>query len=377
MTEYIYLSPPSMTGREMAFIEEAFQQNRISPTGESIEKFEDEISALAGVRSAAALSSGTAAVFLSLKALGVKAGDAVFCSDLTFAGSAFPILYLGAEPVFIDCEPTGCNMSPQALEKGLELARKQNRLPKAVIIVDLYGNPADYDALLPICARYQIPVLEDAAEALGAVYRGQNCGSFGEAAVFSFNGNKIITTSSGGMVVSHNEKLTGQIKFWASQSREPVLHYEHKEIGYNFRMSNICAAIGRGQMTGLTEKIRRRKFIKDYYGSALSGYPVRFVTELPECRSNNWLCVMLTDDPNNDAARRIIAALAENGIESRPVWKPMHEQPVFKDAAFVPHLDGEYSIASDLYRRGICLPSGDGLRADQLDRITEIIKSCF
>lgn len=377
MTERIYLSPPSMTGCEMSFIEEAFRQNRISPTGENIEKFEDEVCALSGVRTAAALSSGTAAIFVSLKALGVSAGDTVYCSDMTFAGSAFPILYLGAEPIFIDCEPTGCNMSPRALEKGLELSSKQNRLPKAVIIVDLFGNPADYDALLPICAHYNIPVLEDAAEALGAVYRGKYCGSFGEAAVFSFNGNKIITTSGGGMVMSNNEKLTRKIKFWAAQSREPVLHYEHKEIGYNFRMSNICAAIGRGQMTGLEEKIRRRKFIKDFYKSALSEYPVRFVTELPECRSNNWLCVMLTDDPNDGAAQRIISALAKNNIESRPVWKPMHEQPIFKDAAFVPHPDGGNSAASDLFRRGICLPSGDGLRVDQLDRIAGIVKSCF
>jgi pyridoxal phosphate-dependent aminotransferase EpsN len=375
MDKRIFLSPPNMTGNEIKYIDEAFETNWIAPMGENVDKFELEVSDFIGIKSAVALSSGSAAILLSLKALGVNYGDVVFCSDLTFAGSCFAINHIGAIPVFIDSEPVTCNMSPKALEKAFQLAEKQNDLPKAVIIVDLYGNPADYDSLLPLCQSYNIPVIEDAAEAIGAKYKAKNCGTIGKIGVFSFNGNKIITTSGGGMTVSDDEEIIKKIRFWASQAREPVLHYEHKDIGYNFRLSNICAGIGRGQLTGIKEKISKRSHIKNYYKKNLQNYPVTFIEEMQGCESNNWLSVMLLDTPNTDLINAIIKALSDKNIEARPLWKPMHEQPVYKNAQFISHYDGDKNVGSDLFRRGICLPSGEKLTDEQLDIIINTIKS--
>ena len=377
MNQRIFLSPPNMTGREMMYIKDAFEKNWIAPMGENVDLFEKEICEYVGIPSAVALSSGSAALLLSMKALGVNQGDFVFCSDLTFAGSCFPILHLGAQPVFIDSEPLSCNMSPLALEKGLHLAKKQNCMPKAVIIVDLYGNPADYNPLLSICENYHVPVIEDAAEALGATYYKKSCGTFGTIGIFSFNGNKIITTSGGGMVVSENEDMLQKIRFWATQSREPVLHYEHKEVGYNYRLSNICAGIGRGQLTGIEDKIQKRKKIKDYYKENLLNYPVHFLTAMENCESNNWLSVMLLEESKMNTLPTIIQALSDENIESRPLWKPMHEQPVFQHSQFINHDDHHGNIGSELFRRGICLPSGEALTDEQLECITKIVKSCL
>jgi pyridoxal phosphate-dependent aminotransferase EpsN len=365
-----------MTGHEFKYIYEAFHTNWIAPLGGNIDGFEDELCSITGAKAAAALSSGTSAIFLSLKALGAGAGDTVFCSDLTFAGSCFPITYLDAAPVFIDSEPEGCNMSPAALEKALEEAAKCGRLPKAVIIVDLYGNPADYDKLLPLCGQYGVPVLEDAAEALGSSYRGKSCGTFGDIGVFSFNGNKIITTSGGGAAISNDAKLIEKIRFWAAQSKEPAPYYEHREIGYNCRLSNICAGIGRGQLMGLDDKMRARRRIRAAYIEVLKGYPVSLITEPAFSRSNCWLSVMLLSAQSHNNASGIISALAEKDIEARRMWKPMHEQPVFKGCGYIPHLDGG-SVSSELFGRGICLPSGEGLSDCQIELITGVIKSCL
>lgn len=376
MNERIYLSPPHLCGQEFRFLYEAFHSNWIAPLGKNVTGFEKELCELASSQTAAALSSGTAGVFLGLKALGVAKGDRVFCSDLTFAGSSFPITYLGAEPVFIDSEPQGCNMSPAALETALKDAAEHHCLPKAVEIVDLYGNPAEYDRLLPLCEEYGVPVLEDAAEALGSSMHGKKCGTFGEIGVFSFNGNKIVTTSGGGAVVSGQKDYIEKIRFWATQSREPVPYYEHREIGYNFRLSNICAGIGRGQLTVLEDKIRARRRIHQYYSEHLKGYPLRLIEEPPDSRANCWLSVMLLEPGCKVKSARIIDALESRNIESRRLWKPMHDQPVFRDCAFYP-TDGRAAVGSDLFDRGVCLPSGEMLCDGQLAQIVEIIRACF
>lgn len=365
-----------MTGREFQYLFEAFHTNWIAPLGANVSAFEREICTYTGACDGAALSSGTAAIFMGLKALGVGQGDTVFCSDLTFAASCFPITYLGATPIFIDSDEGSCNMSPEALTLAFQKAEKENHMPKAGIIVDLYGNPADYDRLLPIFAQYNVPVLEDSAEALGSVYHGKKCGLFGQISVFSFNGNKIITTSGGGMAVSSTPGIIEKIRYWATQSREPVPYYEHREIGYNLRLSNISAGIGRGQLEGLEEKIKKRQFIRDYYTAAFKNYPFRFIGIDADTRPNCWLSVLFLEQGGIPQVNRVLSSLIEHGIEGRHVWKPMHEQPVFSAAPFVSHAGNE-PVSSRLFQAGICLPSGDGLTEEQLKRITDIIKSCF
>ena len=372
----IFLSPPAMTGREFQYLYEAFHTNWIAPLGANVSAFEREICAYIRAQDGAALSSGTAAIFMGLKALGVGQGDTVFCSDLTFAASCFPITYLGATPVFIDSEEGSCNMSPEALTLAFQKSEKDNRMPKAGVIVDLYGNPADYDRLLPIFAQYDVPVLEDSAEALGSVYHGNKCGTFGKIGAFSFNGNKIITTSGGGMAVSSSTEIIEKIRFWATQSREPVPYYEHREIGYNLRLSNISAGIGRGQLEGLEKKIEKRRDILDYYTAALKRCPVRFIGREENTRPNCWLSVLFLEQGGIAQANRVLSALEAHGIEGRHVWKPMHEQPVFAAVPFVSQgVNGAFS--SRLFETGICLPSGDGLTEMQLEQITDIIRDCF
>jgi pyridoxal phosphate-dependent aminotransferase EpsN len=372
----IFLSPPRMTGHEFKYLYEAFHTNWIAPLGGNVDAFENELCALTCTKAAAALSSGTAAVFLGLKALDVGEGDSVLCSDLTFAGSCFPVTYLGARPVFIDSEPEVCNMSPDALRKALEEGERTGRTPKAVIIVDLYGNPADYEKLLPLCRDHGVPVLEDAAEALGSSYKGKSCGAFGELAAFSFNGNKIVTTSGGGAAISSDARLIEKIRFWAAQSREPAPYYEHKEIGYNYRLSNICAGIGRGQLIGLSEKMLARRRIRDFYRESLKDCPVRFIEDPADARSNCWLSVMLLDPGCRVSIPGLISALEKQNIESRHMWKPMHLQPVFNGCGYYTHFDG-LSVSSDQFSRGICLPSGEELTEDQLELIAGTVKSCF
>ncbi|MGE7614597.1 DegT/DnrJ/EryC1/StrS family aminotransferase [Paenibacillus sp. NPDC101420] len=358
----------------MRYIQEAFDTNWIAPLGTNVDKFEEELCEYVGVDHGLALSSGTAGIHLALKYFGVGPGDYVFCSDLTFAGSCNPILYQYANPVFIDSEPETWNMSPIALEKAFEWAKKENIMPKAVIIVDLYGQSADYDSLLPICEHYGVPVIEDAAEALGATYKGKKCGSFGHIGIFSFNGNKIITTSGGGMVVSNDEEAIKKMRFWATQSREPVKHYEHKEVGYNYRMSNICAGVGRGQLEALDSFIQKRKSINDLYRELLSDVPVFFMPISTDGSPNYWLSVITITQNSKFNFSDIIDALEKENIESRPVWKPMHLQPIFEEYLFFTHDD---NTSEYFFQNGICLPSGSAMDQKQLEMITTTIRNTF
>ena len=372
--ERIYLSPPHMSGYEQEYIAEAFASNWIAPLGPQVEAFEREVADYVGVKAALAVSSGTAAIHLALRLLGVGAGDVVFCSSLTFIGSANPILYQGAVPVFIDSEPASWNMSPAALERALAAAAAAGRLPRAVVVVNLYGQSADYSRILPLCEKYGVPVVEDAAESLGAVYGGRKSGSWGRLGVFSFNGNKIITTSGGGMLISDDVEAIEKARFWAAQARDPAPHYQHSEMGYNYRLSNVLAAIGRGQLKVLEERVEARRRVFDFYYRALSGVRgLEFMPELPGSRSTRWLTV-LTVDPAacGVTAREIIAALEEENIESRPVWKPMHLQPLFAGCAYYPHREGE-SVSDYLFEHGLCLPSGSSMTEADLERVAECI----
>jgi pyridoxal phosphate-dependent aminotransferase EpsN len=363
-----------MSGLEDEYVKEAFASNWIAPLGPHVTAFEQEVAAFAGAKGAVALSSGTAALHLALRLLGVGRGDIVFCSSFTFVGSVNPILYLGAVPVFIDSEPETWNMSPAALEKAFNNAEKNQRLPKAVIVVDLYGHSADMEPLLKICNRYGVPVVEDAAEALGAFYRGKACGTWGALGIYSFNGNKIITTSGGGMLVSDNEEALKKALYWATQARDPAPGYQHSEMGYNYRMSNILAAIGRGQIRVLDQRVEARHRVFQRYCNALSSIAgVSFIPECPADRCNRWLTVM-TLDPERCSIKPMdmVKKLEQQNIEARPVWKPMHLQPLFKGYTYFTHADS-FSISDQLYHTGICLPSGSNMTTDEQDRVIECI----
>jgi len=372
MDKRIYLSPPHMSGQEIKYIQEAFDTNWIAPIGPNISAFESEICEYTNMRYGLATISGTAGIHLALKYLGVGPGDYVFCSSLTFIGTCNPIVYQLAIPVFIDSEPESWNMSPLALEKAFEWARKNKCMPKAVIIVDLYGQGADYENLLPICSRYGVPVIEDAAEALGASYMNKMCGSFGEVGVFSFNGNKIITTSGGGMIVSNNSTLIEKSRFWSTQARENASYYEHNEIGYNYRISNVCAGIGRGQLQVLEERIQSKKKIRIMYEEHLKDSAIQFIPNNNKGKSNYWLTVITIDEATKINPDQIISALEEENIESRHIWKPMHMQPVFKDSNSFMHYDSQ-SLSEKLFKRGLCLPSGSALSEDDQNKVIHII----
>lgn len=374
MNRRIYLSPPHAGGREMDYIKEAFDTNWIAPLGPNVDEFEKELCRYVGIKHGLALSSGTAGIHLALRYLGVDQGDFVFCSSLTFAGSCSPVIYQQAIPVFIDSEPYSWNMSPDALEKAFQWAQKKNRIPKAVIIVDLYGQSADYDCLVPICERYGVPVIEDAAEALGASYNGRKCGHFGLISVFSFNGNKIITTSGGGMVVSEDSQAIEKMRFWSAQARENVRHYEHKEIGYNYRLSNICAGIGLGQLEVLDKRIEMKKAIYEKYKEGFKGLPVKLMPVSKKGEPNYWLVVLTIDRECGIKPEDIITALEMENIESRPVWKPMHLQPVFKECRYFMH---ENDVSADLFKRGICLPSGTAMTCEEQDTVISVIRKCL
>ncbi len=365
----ILLSTPHMGDNEMTFVEEAFRTNWIAPLGPNVDAFEKEIARIAGVGHAAAVSSGTAALHLALILLGVGRGDLVFCSTFTFAASANPIAYQGADPVFIDAEPESWNMSPRALERAFEAARAAGRMPKAVMVVNLYGQSADMDPILELCDEYGVPVIEDAAESLGATYKGKPSGSFGKLAAFSFNGNKIITTSGGGMLVSDDEALIGKARFLSTQARDPAPHYEHSQIGYNYRMSNILAGVGRGQLQVLAERVAARRAVFDAYVEGLS--EVEGLTWMPEPKwsfATRWLSTATIDPAvHRMSAAELIQKLAGEMIEARPVWKPMHRQPVFAGCSYV--TDGNESVADKLFDTGICLPSGSNMTADEIGRI--------
>jgi len=331
-----------------------------------------------GARGAVALSSGTAAIHIALRLLGVGPGDSVMCSTGTFVATANPVLYLGAQPIFIDSEPESWNMSPSALQRALGDAERQGRLPKAVIVVDLYGQSADMDAIRSVCAPYRIPILEDAAEALGATYKGKACGTLTEFGVFSFNGNKIITASGGGALVSDDLEALEKARFWATQARDPAPHYQHSEMGYNYRLSNLLAAIGRGQLRRLQDMVIARRAVFSHYVEALSGFPgVTFMPEPSFGRSNRWLTVM-TVDPflAGTTVDNIRETLAARNIEARPVWKPLHLQPLFSDAPFYPH-DEQGSVSHHLFETGLCLPSGSNLTPEEQDAVIGCILECL
>lgn len=378
--ERLYLSPPHLAGREAEYVMAAIRSNWIAPVGPDIAAFEAELAKQSGVGYAVGVSSCTAAVHLCLRTLNVGAGDVVFCSDLTFAGSSNPILYQGAEPVFIDSEPGSLNLSPKALERALFDAKKAGKLPRALIVVDLYGQPADYGAILPLCEEYGVPVLEDAAEAQGARYRGKPCGSLGKIGCFSFNGNKIITTSGGGVVLADDKAMAERVKFLSTQAKLPRPYYEHDEVGYNYRMSNICAALGRGQLEGLDAKIERRRQIFSAYREAFEGLPLTMMPLLPEGEPNYWLSVVLLDEKAKVKPADVIGALEEQNIESRRVWKPMHLQPLYRGRRFYPHEPsgaGGRSVSADAFERGVCLPSGSGMTPGQQRRVIDTVRPLF
>ncbi len=368
----IYLSPPDMDGREKELMLDAFESNWITTLGPHVESFEKEICQKLGVGHAVALSSGTAALHLAMILIGVQPGDEVLCSDLTFAASANAVMYCGARPVFIDSDRSTWNMDPLLLQKELAECAGRGRLPRAVLVVDLYGQCADYDAITGICARYDVPVVEDAAEAVGAFYKGRASGGFGAMGVLSFNGNKIITTSGGGMLVSDDDSLIKKARYLATQAREPAIHYQHAQVGYNYRMSNILAAIGRGQLKELDRKIEKRRAIRIFYQKALGGLPgLEFIPEAPYGQSNAWLTVVLITPGLFGRNREEVRMMLENeNIESRPVWKPMHLQPAYQDCRI---RGGD--VSADLFERGLCLPSGNQLGEEDLKRIVAIIKS--
>jgi dTDP-4-amino-4,6-dideoxygalactose transaminase len=371
MTKPILLSTPHMGDRELEFVTEAFETNWIAPVGPHVNAFEQEFCQAIGASHAAAVSSGTAALHLALKLVGVGVGDEVFCSTLTFSASANPIAYLGAKPVFIDSDRTSWNMDPQLLQAALEQRAKVGKLPTAVVLVHLYGQSADIDPIVQACQQYDVPIVEDAAEALGANYKGRSPGTSGRVGIFSFNGNKIITTSGGGMLVSEDASIVSKARFLATQARDPAPHYQHSEIGYNYRMSNVLAGIGRGQLLVLADRVAARRRNCEVYEAELGKLPgIEFMPEAPWGQSTRWL-TCLTIDPIAFGADRetVRLALAEAQIEARPVWKPLHLQPIFADSEC---FGGE--VAEDLFDRGLCLPSGSNLSDEDLDRVIQAIK---
>ncbi|TLU98051.1 aminotransferase class I/II-fold pyridoxal phosphate-dependent enzyme [Dyadobacter luticola] len=370
MTPRIWLSPPHMNGHEMKYIQEAFDTNWIAPIGPNIDAFENNLREYTGAKNVVALASGTAALHLALCVLGIQSGDLVLCQSLTFAASANPITYLNAIPVFIDSEPDTWNVCPDALENAIKHYQRIGKKPKAVICVHLYGMPCKILDIKSICEKYGLVLIEDAAEALGSEYEGQKLGTFGDLGIFSFNGNKIITTSGGGALVSSNQKYIEKARYLATQAREPVPHFEHKEIGYNYRMSNISAGIGRGQMEVLPERVLQRRRNFAVYKRHLGGVEnIRFQEEPPAAFSNRWLTALLLSETSESVTpEKIRLALEARNIESRPLWKPMHLQPVFTKCEY---WGGE--VAENLFRRGLCLPSGSDLSESSIFEICEVI----
>ncbi len=366
----IYLSPPHMSGHELQLVKEAFASNWIAPVGPDIDAFEKEICGYTGAKHAVALSCGTAAIHLALIVSGVSRGDEVLCSTFTFAGSAFPVTYVGATPVFIDSEEKSWNMDPGLLEEAIKDRKKKGKRPKACIVVHLYGTAANLDAIMEICSKYDIVLIEDAAESMGARYRGKHTGTVAQWGVFSFNGNKIITTSGGGMLIGLDKEQVEQARFLSTQARDPQVHYEHSRIGYNYRMSNIVAAIGRGQLKVLDERVKRKKEIFDLYKKTLADIQgISFMPEPEFSSSNYWLtCITVDPDAAGFSREDIRLALEKENIESRPLWKPMHLQPVYNK-----HLAYTNGISERLFETGMCLPSGTGLSDQDLNVIIDCI----
>ncbi|MFD2872514.1 DegT/DnrJ/EryC1/StrS family aminotransferase [Mucilaginibacter ximonensis] len=375
MNNKIYLSSPHMGGQEISFVKEAFDTNWIAPLGPNVNNFEHDLEQYTGAKYAAALSSGTSAIHLALIMLGVEAGDEVICQSFTFSASANPIAYQLATPIFIDSEPDTWNMDPHLLENAIKDRLSKGKKPKAIIPVHLYGMPAKMEAIVAIAERYGIPIIEDAAEALGASINGKAAGTFGTMGILSFNGNKIITTSGGGALISNQKEYIDQARFLATQARDAAPHYQHSQIGYNYRMSNISAGIGRGQMMVLNNHIEKRRAIYENYLKKIALLPgISFLKEPEGYRSNRWLTTILVDPEKTNGVTRetIRLALERDNIESRPLWKPMHLQPVFADSPS--YLNG---VSEKLFRDGLCLPSGSNMSSEEQDRVVNIIYSFF
>ena len=376
MNKKIYLSSRHMCEEryEEKYVKEVFATKWISSVGETINKFEESIAKYVGAKYAVALSSGTAGIHMALKSVGVKKGDIVFCSTFTFSATANPIIYENATPVFIDSEPESFNMSPIALEKAFE--KYPN--PKAVIVVHLYGQSADMDKIMELCNKHNVPVIEDAAESLGATYKGKYTGTIGELGVYSFNGNKIITTSGGGMLVSDNKEKIDKIRFWSTQARDKARHYQHSELGYNYRMSNVLAGIGRGQLQVLDKRIAKKKEIYETYKQGFKD--IKELTMEPICNygePNYWLPAVTVDKNSKVKPLDIMVALENDNIESRPIWKPMHIQPFYEKYDFFNHNENGISVSEDLFNRGVCLPSDTKNTKEDMDRIIKVIKNLF
>ncbi len=370
----IYLSPPDIGPDERALVADAFASNWIAPLGPHVDAFEREFAEAVGGAHAVALSSGTAALHLALRLAGVGPGDEVLCSTLTFVASANPIVYEGATPVFLDSERKSWNLDPNVLADALRAGARRGRMPKALVLVHLYGQAADLDPIAVLCAEHGVRLIEDAAEALGATHAGKPVGTRGWANVFSFNGNKIITTSGGGMMVTAEAEVAAKARFLATQARDAAPHYEHSSLGYNYRLSNVLAAIGRGQLRHLAEKVARRRAHFEYYQSALGGLPgVSFMPEASWGRCNRWLTVLTIDPAKAGTDReKIRAALDQENIEARPVWKPLHLQPLFAKA---PRFGG--SVAEELFAHGLCLPSGSSLTDMERARVAAVVRTGF
>lgn len=371
----IYLSSPTMHGEEQAFVQEAFDTNWVAPLGPNVNAFEKEMADYTGCGHAAALASGTAAIHMALRLLGVKQGDVVFVSDLTFSASCNPIVYENGTPVFIDAEPDTWNMSPQALKRAYE--KYPN--PKAVICVHLYGTPAKLDEIMEICQAHGTPLIEDAAESLGSTYRGRYTGTFGKYGIYSFNGNKIITTSGGGMFVSAEEEAAKKVTFLATQARDPARYYQHSQIGYNYRMSNVTAGIGRGQLIHLEEHKAKKKAIYERYREAFADVPeIQMNPMNADGDANNWLSCMTISADCGITPDMVMDALDEKlNAESRPIWKPMHMQPVFANCDFWPHNGDGSSVGEDIFARGFCLPSDIKNTDEEMEAIIRTVKELF
>lgn len=371
MNKRVYLSSPTMHGEEMKYIKEAFDTNWVAPLGKNVDEFEKEICTFIGVKHSTALVSGTSGLHLALKLVGIKTGDIVLCSDLTFSATVNPVSYENGIQVFVDSEKDTWNMDPRALEKAI----KKYPNAKAVLVANLYGVPAKLNEIKDICDKHNIVLIEDAAESLGASIDGKQTGTFGKYGVISFNGNKIITTSGGGMFLSDDEEACKKVLFWATQSREPAPWYQHEEIGYNYRMSNIVAGIGRGQVPFINNHVELKTKIYNKYKEAFKDLPLTMNPYLPNSKPNFWLSCILINEGCSVKPMDIYEALQKENIESRPIWKPMHLQPVFKDNDFIT-LDND-SVGEYIFNNGLCIPSDVKITKEEQSRIIEIIKSCF
>lgn len=374
--EKILLSSPHMGGTEEKYVKEAFDTNWIAPLGNNVNEFENQVKEFTGTEAACALSSGTGGIHIALDLLGVEQDDFVFCSSLTFIASANPILYLGAKPVFIDSELESWNMSPIALEKAFKEYESKGNLPKAVVIVNLYGQSAKMDELMAICDKYEVPVVEDAAESLGSKYKGQMSGTFGKFGIYSFNGNKIITTSGGGMIVSDDEEMIQKALKKATQSRDQAVHYQHSEVGYNYRLSNISAGIGRGQMEVLEKRVEQKRAIFDRYVEAFGEVEgIEFMPEMEDTLHNRWLTALTVDSEKTGiTSNDIIEHLSRFNIEGRPVWKPMHMQPLFSECDYYSE---DQDNSKNLFETGICLPSDTKMTEEEQKYVIEKIKEAL